>query len=285
MERDRALRRALLLLFLLCCTRDQPCLPNGMCPLGNWGLGLDCVDGQCIALYECIPGAGVFREVSCPVPEGDPSRTRCTVVLRGSRAGAACVAPRGSGTDGSPCHFTLAAGGPPIPSTEDPDCAPGYLCYAPFYAAREPGRCRKFCGDNADCPAGEACIGAFGLDPRGTGVCHPRCDPLGAPCPEGLACILTSKWFFESPVFPPAICGRPGTAQVECSADLYLGSPLHQRFQLCTAGLQCTFDPRDPSKPTSCRLLCRAQSECPSGTTCQRQEKLPCTDYPYCVCL
>jgi hypothetical protein len=194
--------------------------------------------------------------------------------------GPACVTPKGSGTAGAPCHFTLATGAIRIPSTADSDCAPGFICYAPFYAADAPATCQPFCGPNEACPPGDACIDAFGIV---AGLCYPQCDPFGAPCPEGLACIFTLPYNPESNLTPRAICARPGTAAGHCRPQL---DPSFDQADLCPAGLQCTIDPYDPSKPftDSCRQICRTLSDCSSATTCSRPDNYPCTPYPYCVC-
>jgi hypothetical protein len=273
---------ALALFLFGCAENNLPCPASGICPGDEDGgfNGLACIDGRCATPYTCSPGN---RSAPCPPPNGDaPWQTRCTIVLRGKNSGGpACVTPKASGTTGTPCHFTLATGAVRIPSKADSDCAPGFICYAPFYAADAPATCRPFCESDRTCAPGEACIWAFSYY---LGLCYPQCDPFGAPCPEGLACIFTLSDDPEYNHTPRAICARPGTAAGHCRTPL--GPSADPGADLCPAGLQCTNDPYDPSKPftESCRQICRTLSDCSSATTCTRPDKFPCTSYPYCVC-
>jgi hypothetical protein len=198
------------------------------------------------------------------------------MVLRGSGdVGPACVTPKGSGTTGAPCHFTLAQGAARVPSRADSDCAPGYLCYSPFFDPTIPATCRPFCWSQFDCSADESCVEAFNA--AEAGVCYPSCDPFGAACEAGLTCMSVPH-FPDLPRASGAVCARPGTANGTCSNDPGVNA---LPTDLCPAGLQCAVDPLDASKPARCFAICRTQSDCPSATTCTGSN---CSRDPYCVC-
>jgi hypothetical protein len=168
--------------------------------------------------------------------------TRCTVIQSMGQTEVACVAPEGNQQIGDLCTRDTDAG------AGFDDCAAGFCS-----STGDPNmmrRCRTFCRADADCMAGEACLGPFSQTLR-EGFCVPRCMPFGGTCMGGQSCTLIFADLDGATSY--AICHAPGTQTAGQSCG---NAP-------CGIGLAC-LDPNKTGMPV-CYALCDGAHPCAMG--------------------
>ncbi|MBS2025389.1 MAG: hypothetical protein JST92_23560 [Deltaproteobacteria bacterium] len=270
------------------------CAEDHSCPEG-WSCALLNGDGRCVPEEQCDP----LDTSSCSgvTSEGHP-RTRCTVMMTNpGLARAECVEQYGAAVEGTDClmRFALNYSTTPIDfPLEDRFCADGTICHAytldngQATALSEPtlsGKCRRLCGQDSECGAGQRCLDAFGklmtsvtvnVTPR-PGVCYPTCTlmPSGAgDCGVGEECQVS---FDVAASTGMGVCLTP-----RAGGDGKVGDYCNTSYAPCGPGNSCL--PNGGS--FACQKLCRLSAgaaPCGTGKTCKATTLvLPDADLGFC---
>lgn len=217
------------------CPRDSDYFPCG----GGDGV---CQDGEC----EELGDAGEACFIGCKSGLHCNSSDRCAALLA---AGEACFVSddciAGAVCSGGVCKVTVATG-----ETCDGThlCGEGSRCVS--------GTCSNAvisCAEDAECFAGESCIGEYASECRAPGGVGARCSYIDE-CDDGLGCDTTgSSWGVGECVPLPANVGD------DCS---------HTSF--CSAGLSCAND------TYTCILPPGLGEECRYGNVVDQRKYVAC---------
>ena len=168
----------------------------------------------------------------------------------------ACV-PNGTIAEGMPCTRTGGVIGADM-------CAEKTICAnlgQPTVATRV---CRRVCGNNTHCAAGEICR-RLGFAPS-SGFCTAKCTIGGTDCPTGNTC-RTELAILGS--------GMPDQVQTNCTqvGTTAVGAPCTDSVQ-CAANSDCYSDPTGAGSMAIGRQTCGPMSACPAGQTCRPRREV-----------
>lgn len=235
-------------------------------PLGHGNTGVTISSGRvAYAVAEIFPGAPPAApdagqpDALAMDAGGDASPNfACTPSTAlgcqpGFTCGVSCL------VSGEPAALCIAAGmkQPGEPCSGNGECAPGSQCFRDVCGVSV---CRRYCGEDADCPTGGSCFTEIqcSMPPRATGVriCSQPCDPRGdakSGCAEGLRCFI----------FPGEIADCDCVGAQRVGGD---GEPCSDSGS-CAPGFLCVTMGTTPQ----CRPICRLDqpATCAGGRTCQ----------------
>lgn len=172
----------------------QGCLVNTSCPTGSACERVGRADSYCLALCKsdadcragtvcaveqavCVPVSGCRTHLDCP---GHRACDRATHFCEGATGGGNAV--------GGEC-------------TQDPQCTEGYMPACLVAPGVPGGYCSGSCVQDADCGAGNWCVGGLALDQSGSPLqlCMQGCRAT-ADCRSGYSCLdVGGKKFCYAP--------------------------------------------------------------------------------------
>ena len=191
------------------------------------------------------------------------STQACPQFLSGVSPPVACIAPKGTGADGSPCAFaaqcssgfcavppntlcgTCAALPNPGDSCANQGCGQNMNCVGATPTCQVPVADGGACSRDQPCIEGDACVGAT---MTAMGTCHAQATAVGAACDarlmtmancnpaDGLTCdSATSTCVTEMLAGVGQQCGLVGTVLVGCSSGASCVRPSGSQTGTCVA--------------------------------------------------